>query len=218
MRELDLIPSDYRAGLRRRRVIRCWVVAFAMINGFVIAGGAWLARDIGERRTLVARLQAENAITEQQQLLLQRTMEEQATYEQQLALLEGLRAGAAVEDIFSLIDQTIVEDRIWFLNWEFRRAGIVVDGESRTTETGYFIIVNDAASGEQSQGLEIETRMRIRGQATDHEALSGFVRALFEQPSVRDVDLQRTSSITIGALRAVEFNITIVLHSVHRES
>lgn len=216
MAEIDLIPSDYRTWLGQKRILRNGLVLMAVCNIVVLAVGAWLSHSVAEGKALAGRLQAENAITQQQQLQLQQLKDQQATYEQQLALLQGLRAGAAIEEVFALIDRSLVADRLWFLDWGFRRAGIVVDGQQRTTETGYFIIVDETADPASTPELEVETRMSIHGQATDHQALSSFVRALFEQPDVRDVSVQRTSSTSFGARRAVEFNITVILHSEYR--
>ncbi len=216
MNEIDLIPRDYRNWLGQKRVLRNGVILFVAINALVLAGGAWLSHSVAKGKALATQLQADNAITQQQQLQLQQMKDQQSTYEQQLALLQGLRAGAAIEDIFTLIDRSLVADRLWFLDWGFRRAGIIVDGQRRTYETGYFIIVGETNDAAKKQNLEVETRMTIHGQATDHQALSSFVRALFEQPDVRDVNVQRTSSINLGARRAVEFNITVILHSEYR--
>lgn len=216
MAEIDLIPREYRNWLGKKIVLRNGLLLIAASVVVVLVSGAWLSHSVAEGKALAARLQAENAITQQQQLQLQQLKDQQATYEQQLALLQGLRAGAAIEEIFALIDRSLVADRLWFLDWGFRRAGIVVDGQKRTTETGYFIIVDETSDPASTPDLEVETRMTIHGQATDHQALSSFVRALFEQPDVRDVSVQRTSSTHVGARRAVEFNITVILHSEFR--
>ena len=60
--------------------------------------------------------------------------------------------------------------------------------------------------------------MSIRGQAQDHQALSGFVRALFEQDLIKDVSVQRTSRTELGTRRVVDFDITVVLNSSSTES
>ena len=66
--------------------------------------------------------------------------------------------------------------------------------------------------------LTVETHMTIRGQAIDHQALSKFVRALFEEPAINDVNVQRTSLTNYANGRVVEFDITVVLNSRYRES
>ena len=55
--------------------------------------------------------------------------------------------------------------------------------------------------------------MTIRGQARDHQALSRFVRSLFEQPDINDVNVQKTSQSDYADRRVVDFSLTVVLNS-----
>ncbi|MDX1516737.1 MAG: hypothetical protein R3288_07850 [Woeseiaceae bacterium] len=216
MAEIDLIPREYRTWLEQQRMLRNALIAIALVNLAVIAAGALLSHSVRQANALATRLQADNAITQQQQLRLQQLKDQQAIYEQQWSLLRGLRAGAAVEDIFSLIDRSLVGDRLWFLDWNFRRAGIVIDGQTRGTETGYFIIVSETADPTETAELEVETRMSIHGQASDHEALSSFVRGLFGQPDIKDVNVRRTMTTNYANSRVVEFDITVILQSEYK--
>lgn len=171
-------------------------------------------RTLGE----ASRLKAESDITQQKQAEIERLDVEQREYEGQLSLLYGLRAGAAIEDIFSIVDRSFAAGELWFLDWSFQRAGIIVDGEKRGIETGYFIIVSEDGEPASGQDLEVETRMTIRGQAQNHQSLSKFVRALFEQRDIRDVSVQKTSQADYASRRVVDFAITIVLNSALGES
>ena len=98
------------------------------------------------------------------------------------------------------------------------RAGVIVDGQQRGVETGYFVIVADSDDPLAAPDLTVETHMTIRGQAVDHQALSRFVRSLFEEPAINDVNVQRTSLTNYANGRVVEFDITVVLNSRYRES
>ena len=71
---------------------------------------------------------------------------------------------------------------------------------------------------DSSDSFEVETHMSIHGQARDHQALSNFVRALFEQRHISDVDVQKTSRVDYGGGSVVDFNLTVVLASEPRES
>ena len=153
-----------------------------------------------------------------QQTQLQALKEQQSEYERRWSVLRGLRAGAAVDEIFTLIDRAIIAGDLWFLDWSFRRAGVIVDGQQRGVETGYFVIVADGDDPLAAPDLTVETHMTIRGQAVDHQALSKFVRALFEEPAIKDVNVQRTSLTNYANGRVVEFDITVVLNSTYRES
>ena len=218
MAELDLIPQDYRTWLSQRSmIVRCATV-FAVINVLGLLGGIALAHAASERKAAIVSLRAANAITQQQQTQLQQLSEQRGELERRWSLLRSLRAGAAVSDIFTLIDRAVVAGDLWFLDWSFRRAGIIVDGEQRGVETGYFVIVSDSDDAPGTRDLSVETHMTIHGQARDHQALSRFVRALFEQSDVRDVSVQKTSQTRYGAGFVVDFDITVVLNSAVRGS
>ena len=141
MAELDLIPQDYRSRLQRRSELRRFVIAFAVLNVIVLVSTGAFSQLTKQASSRIAELKSQNAITEQQQLRLETLTGEQQEYERRWSLLQGLRAGAAIEDIFAIIDRAVVGDNLWFENWSFRRAGVVVDGETRGVVTGYFVIV-----------------------------------------------------------------------------
>lgn len=218
MAEIDLIPNDYRTWLGQQSLLRRYVVMFAAINILVLIASIGIGQLAQRSQQQAVQLKAENAITQQQQMQLQQLKEQQNEYERQWSLLRGLRAGAAIDDIFTLIDRSLISGDLWFLEWSFRRAGVIVDGEQRGVETGYFIIVSEETDPFADPDLEVETHMTIHGQARDHQALSKFVRALFEQDDIKDVNVQKTSQTDYANGRAVDFDMTIVLNSTYRES
>lgn len=218
MADIDLIPNDYRNWLGQRSVVRRYGTVFVALNVLIIVAAVVFGQMSERARADVSRLKSENAITQQQQTQLQQLEDQQSEYERQWSLLRGLRAGAAIDDIFTLIDESIISGDLWFLDWSFRRAGVIVDGEQQGVETGYFIIVADNADPFANPDLEVETHMTIHGQAKDHQALSKFVRALFEQQDIKDVNVQKTSQIDYANGRAVDFNMTVVLNSALKDS
>jgi len=213
MSELDLIPQDYRIQLGQRAMFRQFVIAFAILNIVVLAFAGVFTQLSRLATTRIEQLQSQSAITEQQQAQLEQLVTQQSEYEQRWSLLRGLRAGAAVEDIFRTIDRALVDDELWFVNWSFRRAGVVVDGEPRGIETGYFVIVPADERTDEVPTWQVETHMVLEGRAVDHQALSTFVRSLFEQPDIKDVSVQRTSLTDYANGRIVSFDLTIVLNS-----
>ena len=215
MAEIDLIPSDYRRWLDQRRLLRDFAIFVAVIAALIVAASEWSRIQTVDARDRAAQLRTNNAISQQQQQQLEQLRNQQAEFRRQLSLLRGLRAGAAIEDIFAIIDQSIVEGDLWFVDWSFRRAGVIVNGEQRGVETGYFIIADPDAEG--GGNFEVETHMSIHGQARDHQALSNFVRALFEQRHISDVSVQKTSRVDYGGGSVVDFNLTVVLASEPRE-
>ena len=218
MADIDLIPHDYRNWLAQRSMLQKYVSAFAALNVLIVLAAVGFAQMAERAQARAVQLKTENAITQQQQIQLQQLKDQQAEYERQWSLLRGLRAGAAIDDIFTLIDRSLVAGELWFLDWSFRRAGVIVDGEQRGVETGYFIIVSEDTDPYANPDLEVETHMTIHGQAKDHQALSKFVRALFEQQDIKDVNVQRTSLTNYANGRAVDFDMTVVLNSAFKES
>lgn len=53
--------------------------------------------------------------------------------------------------------------------------------------------------------------MTIRGRASDHSALSGFVKNLFAQPEIEDVRVQRTFAQPDRGKNVVNFELAVVL-------
>lgn len=216
MSEIDLIPQDYRNRLQQQSVLRNYAVAFGALNALILTIALLLGQTSKSVAADVAELKTENAITQQQQAQLEQLQIQRSEYERQLGLLRGLRAGAAVDEIFTIVDRALNGQDLWFLDWQFRRAGVVVNGEQREIETGYFVIVDEGESNADDE-WEVATRMTIRGQAKDHQALSTFVRALFDQREIKDVKLQKTSATSYGNGRVVEFDMTITLNSTLRD-
>lgn len=218
MHEIDLIPADYRRQLQRNAEFARFLAVFVVLNVLVLAVAATLAHLAGEQREVISRLQSQNAITQQQSAQLRMLDEELAEHQSRWTLLRGLRAGAAVDDVFLLIDRSIRSGDLWFLDWTFRRAGVIVDGQPRAVETGYFIILGEDNDLPPDADLSVETRMTIHGQATDHQALSSFVRTLFEQQHIKDVSVQRTTQTEYATGKVVDFSLTVLLNTAHRDS
>lgn len=213
MSELDLIPQDYRNKLTQRAMLGQYLIAFVVLNVLVLAAAGLFAHLTRQATTQVQHLKTQSAITEQQQARLEQLTTQQSEYERRWSLLRGLRAGAAVEDIFKIIDRALVNEDLWFVDWSFRRAGVVVDGETRSVETGYFLIVPADEQASDVPDWQVETHMTLEGRALDHQALSKFVRALFEQPDIKDVSVRRTSLTDYADDRVVSFDLTIILNS-----
>lgn len=213
MAELDLIPDDYRKRLVRHGEIRQYAVAFVILNVVILGAAGVFAHFSSKASEKIQDLKTQSAITEQQQTQLEQLSSQKKEYERRWSLLRGLRAGAAVEDIFKIIDRAIVNNDLWFENWSFRRAGVVVDGETRGIETGYFVIVEEDGQSGGNPDWQVETHMVLEGRALDHQALSTFVRALFEQPDIKDVSVQKTSLTNYANGRVVSFDLTIILNS-----
>lgn len=213
MTDIDLIPNDYRNWLQQRGLLKRYAILFAAIIAAILAAGELLSRMTNQANAEIVQLRAENAMTQQQQQQLEALKSQLAEYQRQWSLLRGLRAAAAIEDVFQIVDNALIAGDLWFLDWSFRRAGVIVDGEQRGIETGYFIIVAPEDGASSTGGFVVETHMSIQGQAKDHQALSKFVRALYAERAIADVSVQKTSRTDFANRNVIDFNITVVLNS-----
>lgn len=183
------------------------VLGMGLIYGFLI----YQATALRERTTV---LEQQRAVTVQQRAELEQLDARKRELTQQLTVLNGLRSGAPARMVFQAIDRALANNQLWFVDWEFRRAGVIVpEDQAHTVETGYFIVVpKDQAVGAPGE-WGVQTHMTIRGQALDHAALSRFVDRLFAQDAVVDVRVQRTSLRRQRETDVVEFDMTVVLNS-----
>ncbi len=158
-------------------------------------------------------LQAQQKIATQQREELARRQAKKKNYEHQLVLLKGLRSGAAAEKMFITIDRSLRDGEVWFLSWEFKRAGEVVREVTRTVNTGYFIVVPAGEGRKKAETWRIDTHMTIHGEARDHAALSRFVRRLVDQPEIQDARVIRTAARTQSGTRVVSFEMAVIVNS-----
>jgi hypothetical protein len=209
MHEIDLIPASYRRALTALRFIK-WVGAALAVLVLTTAGArVWLDASIDRTGAEIARLQAQQTITSQERSQLDALRQEGRSYEEQLYLLRGLRSGAPTADLFGIIDQALIGDELWFLDWEFRRAG-VTNSAGQSVETGYFIVVNDDSG--QNDAWRVETHMAITGQAIDHAALSRFVQRLLNHPEIENAHVRRSELQRYAARTLVEFDLAVVIN------
>jgi len=213
MSDIDLIPQAYRTWRWQSRWIKRTALLLGGLVGILILGSSALGVATANARSRVEALQHRQAVTAQQRADLERLGAEKTEYERQFRLLSGLRSGAAAEDMFVTIDRTLTSDDVWFLEWQFQRAGVMAGEEVRTVNTGYFIVVPEGADQLAADDLRVQTHMTIRGQARDHSALSGFVRRLFAQPEIDDIRIGRTTLNRSKQTSTVSFDLEVVLNT-----
>lgn len=208
MTDIDLIPADYRAKIKLIGRVKLAVVVVAMSLAASLAG--YLTFDHKNKILFadIAALQNQQQISTQQSELLTALTNKKNNFENQLSLLGKLRNGMAAPAMFTTVDRALVDNKVWFLDWEFQRAGHVVNKKPQTVSSGYFIVVqgNNAAAEE---AWMIETHMTIHGQAQDHAALSQFVGKLFKQPEIHDVRILNTSRQPTAGIINFDLAVTV---------
>ena len=211
MTEIDLVPGDYRRLSWLRGRLRITVVV--ILAALLVSGIAWGGLHLYSQRldSRIAALQSQQAITNQQREALTQLDNHKSALQRKLDLLTGLRGGAEAVQMFVTIDRAIKGDEVWFLDWEFRRAGTAVEHKPETNSNGYFILIPAENGQASNEAWKIETHMTLRGQARDHSALSGFVRRLYRQRAIQDVRILDTSRQTQDDV--VDFRLAVTVNS-----
>ena len=211
MTEIDLVPGDYRhlTWLRGRARAAVTVILAAVFLSVAIYAGLRVWSVSMDRQ--IATLQKKQAITNQQREALTKMDIHKSALQRKLELLTGLRGGAEAVQMFVTIDRAMQDDEVWFLDWDFQRAGTTVKNTPETTSNGYFILIPAENGKASSEAWKIETHMTFRGQARDHSALSGFVRRLYRQPAIQDVRILDTTRKANG--NVVDFRLAVTVDS-----
>jgi hypothetical protein len=211
MAEIDLIPADYRSRIwLQGKALNIGVAVALAVVVLLLALGVLHYQAIRTGR-LIAGLQARQAVSAQQRERFTQLDRKRAELESRLVLLRGLRGGAVASAMFEAVDRAMVEGDVWFLSWDFNRAGSVVEHRPETASNGYFIVI-PATDGKQSnEAWKIETRMQIHGQAKDYSALSEFVRRMYRQPEIQDVRIINTT--LVDRTQFVDFNLAVTVNT-----
>lgn len=214
MREIDLIPADYREYRWKRRMLPVFVGVTALVAVVGLVAGLGLRGNNESIREEIQALQQQQAITNQQRNTMETLRRELDQMRQQRKLMDKLRTGSEAVQMFRAIDAALMERKVWFRKWEFRRAMEVVDQsrvglQQSSPESGFFIVIPIGQA--QPKYWEISNHMTIAGEASDHHELSRFVANLYSQPEIRDVQVLKANRRTYATFNAVAFDIAIVV-------
>lgn len=212
MTDIDLIPADYRERLRLHGWAKSMTIAVSVALILSIASYFMLNYMNKEITSRIFSIQEKQQISQQQSNVLTNLNGKKNNLQHQLSFLVGLRSGTEAQAMFKTIDDAMENNEVWFLNWEFRRAGTAVESSAENkSSNGYFIIIPATDDAQTPETWKIETHMTIKGQAKDHAALSRFVRKLFYQPDINDVRIISTSRTPKA--RIVNFDLAVTVNS-----
>ncbi len=214
MSEIDLIPDDYRQYLMLKYWLKVLVLLVLMVLILVFSVKYIYSYKTKHIQDKIISLQQQKAINTRQSIELASIKEKKSELQLQWDLLSGLRSGAAVESMLKMIDRSLVGNDVWFTNWKFRRAGLLVDIKPEEVNTGYFIVIPKGESVSKGNKRQVQTNMTIKGQARDHAALSDFVQRLLRQPEVYDVKVLRTSLTRYSMISVVDFDVTVIVNTL----
>ena len=207
MPEIDLIPADYRHERALVRVVRnVGIVVLGLVCSAAALSGA-LRHTVVDTRAEVQRLDAAASMVDLQRTTIAGLAQRKDALQSEVALLQGLRRGAALDELLATVTRAAPAGALWFLSWQFERLGAVVALASTGAENYFVVDAERAAQGPPA----VRMQMTIAGQARDHAAVSAFVSSLLEEPGIRDVRVQRASREQSDDL--VDFDVLVVADS-----
>ncbi len=210
MGEMDLIPGDFRQGLRKRRQLRLFVTACLAVLACIALGWAGLTWLIWRGQGELARLQQQESLSQQNKARATEYTQQKQLIESQLAALDELRGRDRVAAFLRAIDAAHGEG-IWFDSMRFlRRAGTsTLNNLPGATNSG--LIVAPATPGSTTQATELGQGVDIVGHAFNHSLLADFMRKLGAQPGIADLRLIDTSLRNYTTTQVIDFSLTLQL-------
>lgn len=200
MAEIDMIPREYRDGVRVRRVLRATGIALAVVavlGAALHAGLRWrsgaLERDIAALETAAAQDQA----SAERSAALQA---EQARRQRQGAVLRALRREGELAALAQGLDAAMT-DQVWLTGLEVER-----DVQAAGPGAAPAADPDGAAEKLEADGWRLSSAVQLSGQAENYRAVTAFLAALGRQPGIANLKLVGGSAAADG--RAVEFRAT----------
>jgi hypothetical protein len=205
MSEFNLIPDEYYAGIRRRRLtLLCASAAIVLV---VLAGGSLAVANhvLAQREAELQVLRQQQALSVQQQQRLTLLQQQKQKYESDLRMLSSLQSGVSIIKVVEAVQVAAEASGVQFESWSYLRAGIRAGDDAQARPPSFYAM----AAAEQGFPATWESlaHMAIEGRARDHAALSAFVQRLFEHPDVEDVRIARSSRTE----RGVEFHLAVMV-------
>ncbi len=212
MSEFNLVPEEFRQRDMKRTAVGMLGGVLAVV--LVLSGGAFLFASslLDAQEEEVRVLREQKALSMQQQDRLKTLQERKETLQKDVLLLSSLQSGATMPELVKAIENALPGQDVRFLSWQFRREGIRTEEEPEVRPPSYFFVLDDTK--DFPRVWESMTHMTIHGVARDHGTLSRFVQNLFQDKTVDDVRIQRSSQGEHG----VEFHLAVVVSSAEDHS
>lgn len=217
---MNLIPEDYKRYVQQLFILQRWAVVMAIFIVLATSVSFSLSYAANAYQKEIVVLEKKKAISSQKRSQLQTLEKDRNKLEEKYDVLEKLRGGALAENMFVAVDKALDDKNVWFTSWRFDRAGSRTNELPKGVNTGYFIIIpeNERINKKAQEAWEIQTHMKVDGEAKDHDALSSFVRRLLQQPQIDDIRILNTQQRTHSNTTVVDFKLVITVNSGYRQS
>jgi len=204
---VDLVPQDYRRGLRLRRWLRAfgWACAgVALLTGVARLGLAHLVRTVQAGLAAARQLEAASGAQRAKLADLRRN-----AAEGQIKALESLRGPAVIGQLFFAIDAA-TSGKVWFNELSFAREEELAEAKPQVRAAGRIVAVAPQA-GAAERPRRASQRAQIHGQALDHSTLAEFINQLGSQPGIEQVRLINTSARSYPGMQVVDFRLAALM-------
>jgi hypothetical protein len=212
MADIDMIPREYRDGVRVRRLVRLTGIALALVVAAGVLGGAglrWrsaaLARTATALQAAAVQAQADNARDAQEQA-------EHARRAQDAAILRALRRQGELATLARGLDAAM-SDAVWLTELRVERDVQALSGSAGSAGsagapdgTAEEFNVPGAAPGSAAQTWRFRSGIELSGQASNYDAAAAFLSALGRQPGIAGLRLVGSSAAADG--QAIDFRAT----------
>ncbi len=210
MPEIDLIPARYRELARLRRWLKLLGGALGLSVVLLLAARLGLGYAIHLESRRVESLRSAHSEAIERRERLQELRAEQAELARRVQILGELRGKVPARQMFHAIDRAL-DGTIWFRDWQFARAGELVEPAAEGVKRGYFVVVPSGGGAGSEKAWRMQTHMEIRASARDHASLAGFVRRLVAQPEVESVRVLHTEVSRASTEGLVDFELAVVV-------
>lgn len=215
MASVDLIPAEYRHWTWQLLWLRRSIAAYTAIFAITLLSYLFFLKQGEQFQKQLVELQSQQAVTQLQQTTLEALTHQSTELRRQWDLLNGLRGGVSVTDVLLDIDKALTDEQVWFVDWQFNRAGEIVDEKLSLEESGYFIMIkrNDSPDAVPEK-WRINSHIKIKGEAIDHVAFSTFIQKLLDRPSVADVRVVNTRMQAVQNLtEVIGFEVAVLINN-----
>ncbi len=178
MREMDLIPEDYRRDQNMRRLLIGFGVLYVVIIIALVAGKFFQDSRITNVKQQIETLEKQQETLAGQQKINDELQIKKTAVHNQLAFVKMIQKGGGAGQIFLVFDRVLQHEKnnVWMESWKYTAANLQVEKNTDKKNDEHISVT-------------------IRGKALDHEALSSFVRDLVSQPEITDVQVKDTSMV-----------------------
>ena len=214
MADIDMIPREYRDGVRVRRTLRLAGIALALVVAVGALGGIglrWLSvaleRSADVLQAAAAQAQADNARDAQQQA-------ERGRQEQAHAVLRTLRRQGELAALAQGLDAALAQgpDAVWLTGLRVERdvqgvpAGHTGTAAAALPEGTEEFSAPDATPAAPLQTWRLRSAIELDGQAASYEAVTAFLSALGRQPGIAGLRLVSSNAAAEGG--TIDFHAT----------